>query len=233
MRSTPRPAEVHEMRQPSLVIARGDTPAAPSALLDELVRLSEDLHADYLEHYGVCPLGRSDDEILLATWREAVDPQVLDDLALLFEAPPRLIDVPERDVRTAIRRVYGSVPLTAEQLLADLPEAEASARPVDLAVDDLLSMANEAPVVRLVNMLLVEALDIGASDVHLEAYADNLRARYRVDGVLQDAPSLPKHLLRFAFRRLNSRNRTAAAVEYARHLWAAGESVGRRIRGSS
>jgi general secretion pathway protein E len=131
-----------------------------------------------------------------------VDPQALDDLSLLFEARPRLIVLPERDVRTAIRRVYGSDPLTAEQLLADLPVAEGNVRPVDLAVDDLLSMANEAPVVRLVNMLLVEALDVGASDVHLEAYADNLRARYRVDGVLQDAPSLPKHLVPAVISRL-------------------------------
>jgi type II secretory ATPase GspE/PulE/Tfp pilus assembly ATPase PilB-like protein len=154
------------MQQPSLEIARDDAPPAAPALLDELVRLSEDLHADYLEHYGVCPLGRNDDELLVATWRDAVDPQALDDLSLLFEARPRLIVLPERDVRTAIRRVYGSDPLTAEQLLADLPVAEGNVRPVDLAVDDLLSMANEAPVVRLVNMLLVEALDVGASDVH-------------------------------------------------------------------
>ena len=58
-------------------------------------------------------------------------------------------------------------------------------------IDDLVMMANEAPVVKLVNLLLIEALDARASDIHLEAYASGLHVRYRVDGVLQQAPSPP------------------------------------------
>src|SRR5207244_12877132 len=64
----------------------------------------------------------------------------------------------------------------------------------EIPLDDLLHLANEAPVVRLVNLLLIEALDARASDVHLEGYPDGLRVRYRVDGVLQEAPSPPPHL---------------------------------------
>lgn len=170
--------------------------------LDELERLSDDLDADYLEHHGVCPLTAEEGTLLVATWKDAVDPQVLDDLAVLFDASIRRASFPERELRAAIRRTYGSEPVTAEQLLADIPDQEIDGTHVDLAVDDLLSMANEAPVVRLVNMLLVEALDAGASDVHLEAYPDNLRARYRIDGVLQDAPSLPRHLVPAVISRL-------------------------------
>jgi general secretion pathway protein E len=62
------------------------------------------------------------------------------------------------------------------------------------AIDDLRALANEAPVIRLVSMLLAEALNARASDVHLEAYPDALRVRYRVDGVLQEAPSPPKSM---------------------------------------
>src|SRR3954469_12776847 len=64
----------------------------------------------------------------------------------------------------------------------------------EMPLDDLLHLANEAPVVRLVNLLLMEALEARASDVHLEGYQDGLRVRYRVDGVLQEAPSPPPHL---------------------------------------
>jgi general secretion pathway protein E len=54
-----------------------------------------------------------------------------------------------------------------------------------------VSQANEAPVVKLVNLLLLEALEARASDVHLESYAGGLRVRYRIDGVLQDAAAPP------------------------------------------
>jgi general secretion pathway protein E len=57
-------------------------------------------------------------------------------------------------------------------------------------------------VVRLVNLLLIEALDARASDVHLEGYQDGLRVRYRVDGVLQNAPSPPPHLTAAIISRL-------------------------------
>ena len=52
------------------------------------------------------------------------------------------------------------------------------------------------------NLLLIEALDARASDVHLEAYQDGLRVRYRVDGVLQNAPSPPPHLTAAIISRL-------------------------------
>ena len=55
---------------------------------------------------------------------------------------------------------------------------------------------------RLVNLLLIEALDARASDVHLEGYQDGLRVRYRVDGVLQNAPSPPPHLTAAIISRL-------------------------------
>jgi general secretion pathway protein E len=79
------------------------------------------------------------------------------------------------------------------------------ARTVDIdeiPLDDLLHLANEAPVVRLVNLLLIEALDARASDVHLEGYQDGLRVRYRIDGVLQNAPSPPPHLTAAIISRL-------------------------------
>ena len=68
----------------------------------------------------------------------------------------------------------------AEGVIAGLTgEARAVIDADEIPLDDLLHLANEAPVVRLVNLLLIEALDARASDVHLEAYQDGLRVRYR------------------------------------------------------
>ena len=166
-------------------------------------RLSDVLAAPYLEHHGILPLARVDDHVTVGTWHDEVDIQALDDLRLHFDADLELVRMTEGELRAAIQRVYGE-DSTAQSLIAGL-DAEAVPLRNDgdaTAIDDLVHLANEAPVVKLVNLLLVEALDARASDVHLEAYANGLRVRYRVDGVLQEAPSPPLNLSAAVISRL-------------------------------
>lgn len=165
-------------------------------------RLSEDLAAPYLEYYGVLPLHRDGQVVRVATWLEQPDTQTLDDLRLLFSGELELVRHPEAELRSAIRRIYGDEALTAEQVIAGLGPAATPDGVQELALDDLVHLANEAPVIKLVNFLLLEALDARASDVHLEGYADGLKVRYRVDGVLQDAPSPPPQLTAAVVSRL-------------------------------
>ena len=61
-------------------------------------------------------------------------------------------------------------------------------------VEQLRDMASEAPVIRLVNSALTKAIEIGASDVHLEAFERNARLRYRVDGVLRELTPPPREI---------------------------------------
>ena len=165
--------------------------AAPASPVE---RLTGALTAEYLEYHGLLPLRREDGAVVVATWLDAPDVQALDDLRLIFARELRLVRSPEDDLRQLIRRLYGEQPLTAEQTIADIGVAAAEGAGPDAALDDLVALAGEAPVVRLVNLLLLEALDARASDIHLEAYANELRVRYRIDGVLLDAPSPPKSL---------------------------------------
>jgi general secretion pathway protein E len=163
--------------------------------LTGLVLLSDRLTAEYLEFNAVLPLRVEGDRVEVATWMPEVDPQVLDDLRFVFDAEPELIQGPEAELRAAIRRVYGGEGVTAQGVIAGLGPGEASAgAQAEVPLDDLVQLANEAPVVKLVNLLLLEALEARASDVHLEGYADTLRVRYRIDGVLQDGPTPPAHL---------------------------------------
>ncbi|HEY4321318.1 MAG TPA: GspE/PulE family protein [Gemmatimonadales bacterium] len=170
------------------------TATSHSDALAEVERLTPFLTADWLEQNGVMPLRRAGDVVVLGTWRETVDPLVLDDLRLLFNSDLVLEPYQEVELRAAIRRVYTQDAVTAEGLIAGLAGDLRALSSDEIPLDDLLHLANEAPVVRLVNLLLIEALDARASDVHLEGYADGLRVRYRVDGVLQAAPSPPPHL---------------------------------------
>ncbi len=178
-----------------MTAVNGADPEAHSAseLLD-VERLSSVLSSDWLEQHAVLPLRLESGQLTVATWLDRVQPLALDELRLQFNASIALMRFVEHDVRSTIRRVYAQDATTAEGMIAGM-SSESRALGIDeIPLDDLLHLANEAPVVRLVNLLIIEALDARASDVHLEGYADGLHVRYRVDGVLQPAPSPPPHL---------------------------------------
>jgi general secretion pathway protein E len=175
---------------------------AGTAALESVARLAPTLTAEFLEHHGVLPLAAEGGCVRVATWRDAVDLQALDDLAVLFGARVEVVRLPEAEVRAAIRRAYADEAVTARAMIAGMSPDEGGAGHTELALDDLMSLANEAPVVKLVNLLLLEALEARASDVHIEGYASGLRVRYRMDGVLQDVPAPPAHLMPAVISRL-------------------------------
>lgn len=183
------------------VADRPDAQHSATELL-EVERLTTALPADWLEQYGVLPLRLHNNVLVVGTWLECVEPLALDDLRLLFSAHVALERYSEHDLRSAIRRVYAPEAATAEGMIAGMANELRTINADEIPLDDLLHLANEAPVVRLVNLLLIEALDARASDVHLEGYQDGLLVRYRVDGVLQPAPSPPPHLTAAIISRL-------------------------------
>jgi type II secretion system protein E len=163
-----------------------------AAALQNPERISPGLTADYLEHHALLPLGSDGNRLVAATWAEIVDERALDDLRTLSGLSVELVRMPETEVRAAIRRHYSPDALTAEGVVAGMSEELRPGGDPDSALDDLVMLANEAPVVKLVNLFLLEALEARASDVHLESYQGGLRVRYRIDGVLQDAVAPPK-----------------------------------------
>ncbi|HYV96542.1 MAG TPA: ATPase, T2SS/T4P/T4SS family [Gemmatimonadaceae bacterium] len=177
-------------------------PEHSAAELLEVERLTNLLTADWLEQHAVLPMRLAEGRLTVGTWSDKVDPLVLDDLRLTFGADVALERFGEHDLRSAIRRVYSQDATTAEGMIAGMTGDALAVSADEIPLDDLLHLANEAPVVRLVNLLLIEALDARASDVHLEGYHDGLHVRYRVDGVLQPAPSPPAHLMAAIISRL-------------------------------
>ena len=152
--------------------ARG-APAARDVLgafapgeLEALTPLTDRLTTAWLEHHRLLPVRMVGSSLLVATWGDptTLDDQALDDLRLLFDVPDiTLATADEAELRHVMRRAYGGERVTAQSLIAGLA-ATAHHATGAAAIDDLVSLANEAPVVRLVNLLLVEALDARASD---------------------------------------------------------------------
>ncbi|MBX2852342.1 MAG: Flp pilus assembly complex ATPase component TadA [Phycisphaeraceae bacterium] len=136
-----------------------------------------------------------------------VDPRTSGDAidAVQRLVTPQLLIVKssEAQVLAAINRVYESRDGHTERLLDEMEDADLDTQlnalrgavaAGEVAIDDLLEADSRAPVIRLVNLLLLEAVKLGASDLHLQPYADRVVARMRLDGVLFDLHTLPKRL---------------------------------------
>jgi general secretion pathway protein E len=151
------------------------------------------LPREYVEEQRLLPLEREEGRLVVAC-SGTPDPQALAEIAALYGAAVVLRPMEEAELQAAIRQAMGGE-ATAAAMVAELLAGEsASASDSELPAHDLKELANQAPVIRLVSLLLTEAVAAGASDVHVEAEARGLRVRYRVDGQLQEAPTPPSHM---------------------------------------
>lgn len=119
-----------------------------------------------------------------------------EELALLFGGPVEPVLAPREAILQAIERCYVRRADSPDALIREMAGAAPSSASARSAVgaEDLLRMAEGAPVSRLVNAILLEAVRENASDIHLEPFEDHLRVRCRIDGLLYDRPAPPKHL---------------------------------------
>ncbi len=92
------------------------------------------------------------------------------------------------EIDTAIERLYGSGRSAMGEIVDGLDERDQS---LEEDVEHLKDLASEAPVIRLVNLILQRSVESRASDIHIEPFEERLKVRYRVDGVLQEVESPP------------------------------------------
>jgi len=137
--------------------------------------------------YGAVPVRFLDDNTLLVAM---VDPQnllALQDLEIITGYSVQSAIASEEDIYGAISRIYRDRPDV------DLNEDEAADD--GAAVADIRDVNDEAPIVRLVNAVLAQAVDDNASDVHFEPQVKDLAVRLRVDGVLLHIMSIPRRMM--------------------------------------
>ena len=165
-------------------------------LLDmEPIELPDALAPDYVRAHTILPIARSNGCVTVVAPYEA-DPDVCDDMRVAFNVPDvKWLRVEENLIEAAIERALLDTAESVTDLVRDLAEANAGGSCAEPATaEDLTSLANQPPVVKLVNLILLEALEARASDVHLEGHEGGLAVRYRIDGALLDAPSPPPQL---------------------------------------
>ncbi|MCP4510177.1 MAG: Flp pilus assembly complex ATPase component [Fuerstiella sp.] len=151
-----------------------------------------------VHRHGVFPISRNSSSVQLAL-SNSFDVQAADAVAEATGLFVRTVLALPHEVATLIKSHLGVGAETLDGLMAQAAEEEDSLEVIgDLEFDEseAAAMAQQASVVRLVNDILVEAVNARASDIHMEVQESGLKLRYRIDGVLQTQP-LPPELNRF------------------------------------
>jgi general secretion pathway protein E len=149
----------------------------------------------FMEEYRLFPLKLSDG-ILSVAMANPLDLYAIDALKLRTDCRIKVYVSKESEVLEAVERYFGSGSSTMERIIEDIPEGELHYLQTEdnEDIDHLRDMAQEAPVIRLVNLIISKAIESKASDIHIEAFENQLKVRYRIDGVLYDTESPPKRL---------------------------------------
>ncbi|MFV0275877.1 MAG: GspE/PulE family protein, partial [Parahaliea sp.] len=146
----------------------------------------EGVSRDFLFSNAVVPVAAGEGELTFAA-TVPQDPYLAKALALALDRPVRIELGLEADINRALQRHLESGEEQDGEELADQFAGQSD----DEFIEHLRDLASEAPVIRLVNQIIHRAVDMGASDIHVEPFEDGLPLRYRVDGVLQDARDAP------------------------------------------
>jgi len=157
------------------------------------VEVLRSMPAKLVYRKNLVPISRSNGTLTVAT-SDPLDLYAFDELRLLTGLTIQPVLAPQEEISKLIKEHYGVGGDTIDELMnGDERTATGEASPDS---EDLLEMAQEASVIKLVNEIFLEALNERASDIHVEPFEKDLVVRYRIDGVLQHA-SVPPQIRRF------------------------------------
>src|ERR1700712_2334652 len=155
--------------------------------------------ADLARKYTILPVSKTGATVTVAM----IDPTnvfAMDDVKFMTGYRVEPVIASESGIRTAIDRYYGSThAIELKKVMEDLTEESQSDLEVleeeeDLDLATLEEESEQAPVVKLVNLVLTDAIKRGASDIHIEPYEKEYRVRYRIDGILYEMMHPPLKL---------------------------------------
>ena len=155
----------------------------------ELPVLEERVSARFIKESRALPIQETDNQLVLAM-ADPLDEYVLAAFRMVTQrtVTPRLAVPSELEV--AFERLYGSGKTSMDQIVGEVETRDGEQENEDLA--QLKELASEAPIIRLVSLIISHALEARASDIHIEPFESRLIVRYRVDGVMHEVESPPR-----------------------------------------
>jgi type IV pilus assembly protein PilB len=143
----------------------------------------------------VIPLSLEDESLLVAV-SDPMAVEVLDKLRFILNRDIKVAIAPVDAIQTSINRHYGqSETESVDSMLQEFTETAIDFTETEAAEAMVADDDESAPVIRLVNLVMSEAVSMRASDIHVEPFADRVRIRYRIDGELIERDSPPRRLL--------------------------------------
>ncbi len=151
--------------------------------------LIEKVPAKFASHYKLMPIELKG-KTLTVVVTDPLNVQAIDDMKLLlgFEIHPVLGG--EKDIMEAIKKYYGIGAETIERIMAETSHPEELRLPA-AATQDAEELVEDASIIKFVNQIIQQAYYDRATDIHIEPYEDEMRVRYRIDGILYEATIPP------------------------------------------
>ena len=150
--------------------------------------------AQFARTYNLIAVGEVAGVLQVATC-DPLDVQPMDDLAAMVARVVEPVIAPRAEITALINRAYQKSSADVDELLEGLDEDDLIGIAAEIdETEDVLDIANKAPIIKLMNTIMFEALKIRASDIHLQPFPDRLQVRYRIDGILYDSKIIPKKI---------------------------------------
>ncbi len=145
--------------------------------------------------YSVVPVQVQEDSVTVAV-SDPSDLEISDSLSMLLNKAVSLVVATQEDISNAIGRYYGAKDDSVSKMIQDITEGEVQIATLGNVAEagDGSAVDADAPIIKLVNTIIVDAFKMRASDIHLEPLAKTFRVRYRIDGMLHEMKGPPKRL---------------------------------------
>jgi general secretion pathway protein E len=166
-------------------------PLIEAAGYPELPILEERVSARFLRDSHALPLTEDEHELALAM-ADPTDTYTMNAFEMVTGRKVRPLVAIPNELDAALERLYGAGKSALGQILGDVEQRDDIG--FDADVQQLKDLASEAPVIRLVSLIITNALEMRASDIHFEPFENRLIVRYRIDGVLHEVESPPRRL---------------------------------------
>ncbi|HAK96612.1 MAG TPA: type II secretion system protein GspE [Planctomycetes bacterium] len=156
------------------------------------VQFIEKVPIEFARHHAVVALNGANGALLIAT-ADPLDTYPLDEVGMLLGREIAPVVAPREKILSLVSNAYEMDLSAVDSMLGGLDSASLEGITREIAEsEDLADMANKAPIVKLLNTILFQALKQRASDVHIQPYERHVQARYRIDGILYDVMRIPK-----------------------------------------
>ncbi|HTD66167.1 MAG TPA: ATPase, T2SS/T4P/T4SS family [Candidatus Limnocylindria bacterium] len=164
--------------------------------------LSDLLPIEVASNYRVCPVSRLENRLFLAM-ADPLNVLAIDDVRRITKLEIVPMIAAERAITDKLHQIEGAKSGTMEDIIQDAEKQAADEADgletikevvEELNIDQISASSEEAPVIKLANLIIVQAIKERASDIHIEPFEKMVRLRYRVDGILMDRTPPPKNL---------------------------------------